>query len=86
MLYLIRETVTDNTKDVELQTETLLQEDINTQKEEYTPEVNVNLFNIYVKLLNKKHMYQNCNSFYLNIKAIILKNLKGVNSQRMNVL
>lgn len=53
MLYLIRETVTDNTKDVELQTETLLQEDINTQKEEYTPKVNVNLFNIYVKLLNK---------------------------------
>lgn len=53
LLHFIRETVTDKTKSVELQTKTLLQEDLNTQKEEYTPQVNVDLFTMHVKLLNK---------------------------------
>lgn len=39
ILSFIRETVTDNTKNVELQTETVLQEDLDTQKTEYTPTV-----------------------------------------------
>lgn len=42
----IRETVTDNTKNVELQTEVMLQEDLDTQKAEYTPTVNVQI--VYV--------------------------------------
>lgn len=42
----IRETVTDNTKNVELQTEVMLQEDLDTQKTEYTPTVNVQI--VYV--------------------------------------
>lgn len=35
----IRETVTDNFKNVEFQTEVMLQEDLNTQKTEYSPMV-----------------------------------------------
>lgn len=42
LLSFIRETVTDSSKDVELQTEAVLQEDLDTQKAEYTPDVNVN--------------------------------------------
>lgn len=42
----IRETITDNTKNVELQTEVMLQEDLDTQKAEYTPTVNVQI--VYV--------------------------------------
>lgn len=42
LLSFIRETVTDSSKDIELQTEAVLQEDLDTQKAEYAPEVNVN--------------------------------------------
>lgn len=37
----IRATVRDNTKNIELQTETMLQEDLDTQMAKYTPTVNV---------------------------------------------